>query len=136
MILWKEGWSNMTNEVYKQTKLAIFEKAADGEITESQRDDLLLYLEEKKEETELTPDKIEDFFDELEEKYPDLEDDIKKLSKKIEKSGDSSKSDDDEDDDNDGEDDESADEKEEGCKVSEAALDLMDKIDIFINDLD
>ena len=129
MILWKEGWSIMTNEVYKQTKLAIFEKAADGEITESQRDDLLLYLEEKKEETELTPDKIEDFFDELEEKYPDLEDDIKKLSKKIEKSGDSSKSDDDEDD-------ESADEKEEGCKVSEAALDLMDKIDIFINDLD
>ena len=136
MILWKEGWSIMTNEVYKQTKLDIFEKAADGEITESQRDDLLLYLEEKKEETELTPDKIEDFFDELEEKYPDLEDDIKKLSKKIEKSGDSSKSDDDEDDDNDGEDDESADEKEEGCKVSEAALDLMDKIDIFINDLD
>lgn len=118
----------MTTEVYKQTKLAIFEKAADGEITESQRDDLLLYLEDKKEETDLTPDKIKDFFDELEEKYPDLEDDIKKLAKKIEKSDGGS---DDSDDDDDSDEDESDDKDGE---VSEAVLDLMGRIDSLTYD--
>lgn len=118
----------MTTEVYKQTKLAIFEKAADGEITESQRDDLLLYLEDKKEETDLTPDKIKDFFDELEERYPDLEDDIKKLAKKIEKSdGGSDDSDDDDDSDEDGSDD-------KDDEVSEAVLDLMGRIDSLTYD--
>lgn len=118
----------MTTEVYKQTKLAIFEKAADGEITESQRDDLLLYLEDKKEETDLTPDKIKDFFDELEERYPDLEDDIKKLAKKIEKSDGGS---DDSDDDDDSDEDESDDKDGE---VSEAVLDLMGRIDSLTYD--
>ncbi len=118
----------MTTEVYKQTKLAIFEKAADGEITESQRDDLLLYLEDKKEETDLTPDKIKDFFDELEERYPDLEDDIKKLAKKIEKSDGGS---DDSDDDDDSDKDESDDKDGE---VSEAVLDLMSRIDSLTYD--
>ena len=118
----------MTTEVYKQTKLAIFEKAADGEITESQRDDLLLYLEDKKEETDLTPDKIKDFFDELEERYPDLEDDIKKLAKKIEKSDGGS---DDSDDDDDSDEDESDD---KDCEVSEAVLDLMGRIDSLTYD--
>lgn len=118
----------MTTEVYKQTKLAIFEKAADGEITESQRDDLLLYLENKKEETDLTPDKIKDFFDELEERYPDLEDDIKKLAKKIEKSDGGS---DDSDDDDDSDEDESDDKDGE---VSEAVLDLMGRIDSLTYD--
>lgn len=118
----------MTTEVYKKTKLAIFEKAADGEITESQRDDLLLYLEDKKEETDLTPDKIKDFFDELEERYPDLEDDIKKLAKKIEKSDGGS---DDSDDDDDSDEDESDDKDGE---VSEAVLDLMGRIDSLTYD--
>lgn len=116
----------MTTEVYKQTKLAIFEKAADGEITESQRDDLLLYLEDKKEETDLTPDKINDFFDELEERYPDLEDDIKKLAKKIEKS-DGGSDDSDDDDDSDESDDKDG-------EVSEAVLDLMSRIDSLTYD--
>lgn len=123
----------MTNAVYKETKLAIFEKAAAGLITESQRDDLLLYLEEKKEETELTPDKIEDFFDELEDMYPDLEDDIKKLAKKIEKSGKSSDEGDSED--SEGESDGDSEKDDGGEEVSEAVLDLMEKIDL-INDYD
>lgn len=118
----------MTTEVYKQTKLAIFEKAADGEITESQRDDLLLYLEDKKEETDLTPDKIKDFFDELEERYPDLEDDIKKLAKKIEKSDGGS----DDSDDNDDSDKDESDDKD--GEVSEAVLDLMSRIDSLTYD--
>ena len=120
----------MTNAVYKETKLAIFEKAAAGLITESQRDDLLLYLEEKKEETELTPDKIEDFFDELEDMYPDLEDDIKKLAKKIEKLGESS-SEDPEDDESD---EDESDDNKDGGEVSEAVLDLMEKIDLVNDD--
>ena len=123
----------MTNAVYKETKLAIFEKAAAGLITESQRDDLLLYLEEKKEETELTPDKIEDFFDELEDMYPDLEDDIKKLAKKIEKSGKSSDEGDSED--SEAESDGDSEKDDGGEEVSEAVLDLMEKIDL-INDYD
>ena len=77
----------MKMSVYKGTKLSIFEKAATGEITESQRDDLFAALEAKKAESELTPEKIEDIFDELVEKYPDLEDDIKGLSDKIAKAG-------------------------------------------------
>lgn len=117
----------MTTDLYKRTKLAIFEKSAGGLITESQRDDLLFYLEKKKEETDLTPDKIEDFFDELEEMYPDLEDDIEKLAKKIKKQGDSS--DDDDSDDNDSDEDSSDD-------VSEAVLDLMDKIDLINDNFD
>lgn len=122
----------MTNTTYKETKLAIFEKAAAGLITESQRDDLLLYLEEKKEETQLTPDKIEDFFDELEDMYPDLEEDIKKLAKKIEKSGESS-GEDSEDDDSD----EAEDDNKDSEEVSEAVLDLMEKIDLVNgNDFD
>ena len=123
----------MTNTVYKETKLAIFEKAAAGLITESQRDDLLLYLEKKKEDTKLTPDKVEDFFDELEDMYPDLEDDIKSLYKKIEKS--SGSSEDDSEDDEPEEDDEEEDDNK-GCKgTTEAVLNLMEKID-SIRDID
>ena len=121
----------MTNTIYKETKLAIFEKAAAGLITESQRDDLLLYLEEKKEETELTPDKIEDFFDELEDMYPDFEEDIKKLAKKIEKSGKSSGEDSEDDDSNE---DEGEDDNKDSGEVSEAVLDLMEKIDLVNGD--
>lgn len=101
----------MRDIVYKNAKLEIFEKSVAGEITESQRDELLAMLEAKKESSELTPDAIEDFFDNLEDAYPALKDDIKKLSKKIEKSS--------------GESDDESDETE----VSEAALDLLDLID-------
>lgn len=108
----------MKKSVYKNAKLDIFEKAVAGEITESQRDELLTMLEEKKEASELTPDAIEDFFDELEDMYPDFKDDIKKLAKKIKDSSDDSKGDDDKD------------EKKEdkGEEMSEAAKDLLELI--------
>lgn len=73
----------MKTSVYKAAKLNIYEKFHDGVITESQRDELFTMLEAEKNETELTPKKIEDFMDELGEKYPDLEDEIEKLSDKI-----------------------------------------------------
>lgn len=112
----------MRDIVYKNAKLEIFEKSVAGEITESQRDELLAMLESKKKSSELTADAIEDFFDDLEDAYPALKDDIKKLAKKIEKSAG-------------GNDDESSDDekeeepKEDETEVSEAALDLLDLID-------
>ena len=107
----------MTIETYKTAKLAIFEKAVDGLITESQRDELLMLLEEKKAESDLTAENIKDFFDNLKENYPNLEEDIEKLAKKIEKSTD------------DNDDTESSDTDEEDSEVSEAAIELMGLID-------
>lgn len=105
---------------YKEAKLSIFEKAAAGLVTESQRDELLALLEAKKAESELTPEAINDFFDNLEDMYPDLKEDIEKLAKKIEKAaGD------------DGDENESSDKEEgdDGEQVSEAAMELMSLID-------
>jgi hypothetical protein len=112
----------MKMSVYKGTKLSIFEKAAVGEITESQRDDLFAALEAKKAESELTPEKIEDIFDELVEKYPDLEDDIKGLSDKIAKAG---KGDEPEEKADDKGDEEAAPEE----TTNESAKEIMDMID-------
>ena len=107
----------MKTSVYKEAKLNIFEKSAQGLITEAQRDELLYMLEEKKESTELTPDAIEDMFAELEDKYPDLKDDIKKLGEKIKKADD--KGDDDSKDDED---------KEEEKEVSESVREILSQI--------
>lgn len=96
----------MTNSVYKSAKLAIYEKAETGEISQYQKDQLLTMLEAKKDETELTPDAIENFFDELSEKYPDLKSDISKLAKKVK----NAKSDDEDEDDQDDDDEEATEE--------------------------
>lgn len=103
----------MRTSTYNEVKLAIFEKETAGLISESQRDELLQVLEEKKAATELTPDSIQEIFEELAEMYPDLEKDITALAKKLEKAGGSESSDDDSDD---------------GEEVSEAALDLFEMI--------
>ena len=108
----------MKNSTYTRMKLSIFEKNAAGEITESQKDELLTLLEEKKCETTLSKDKIEDFFDELKDMYPDCKDDIKKLSKKILSSSDES---------SDEKDDKEEDESNEE-EVSEAALEIFEMI--------
>lgn len=110
----------MKESTYKNAKLDIFEKAVAGEITESQRDELLFMLEEKKNEESLTSDQIEDFFEQLEDMYPDLKDDIKKLAKKIEKSGGNESND---------ESDDSDEKKDDETEVSEAAQDLFDLIE-------
>ena len=116
----------MKTSIYKDMKIAIFEKAVCGEITESERDELLTMLEAKKESDAQSEKDIKDFFDSLKDTYPDLEDDIKKLQKKIEKSA---NDDDDESDDSDEKSDEgNDDEKEDEGEVSEAALELFELI--------
>ena len=116
----------MKTSIYKDMKIAIFEKAVCGEITESERDELLTMLEAKKESDAQSEKDIKDFFDSLKDTYPALEDDIKKLQKKIEKSADDN---DDESDDSDEKSDEgNDDEKEDEGEVSEAALELFELI--------
>lgn len=106
----------MRDSVYKNAKLEIFEKSVAGEITESQRDELLAMLESKKESSEMTPEGIADFLDELAEAYPDLEEDAKKLAKKVKKASKGGSSDDSE-------------SEEDETEVSEAAVDLLELID-------
>ncbi len=94
-----KGMNNiMRDSVYKTARLAIYEKQDAGEITESQRDQLFAMLEAQKEASELTDDKIKEFFDELSDKYPDCSDDIEKLAKKLAKCGDDEEEKDDDDD--------------------------------------
>ena len=112
----------MRESTYKDIKLNIFEREAEGAITESQRDDLLQVLEEKKESTKLTPEAIQDVFDELEEMYPDLEDDIKKLAKKIADSDDGAKDNEPAEDKGDSDNDDKKDDDDE--QMSEAAREL------------
>ena len=106
----------MRDIVYKNAKLEIFEKSVAGEITESQRDELLAMLESKKESSEMTPEGIADFLDELAEAYPYLEEDAKKLAKKVKKASKGGSSDDSE-------------SEEDETEVSEAAVDLLELID-------
>ena len=103
----------MRDSVYKSARLAIFEKQDAGEITEAQRDQLFEMLEAQKESSELTDDKIKEFFDELSDKYPDCSDDIEKLAKKLSKVCD--------------EDDKEEDDSDE--EVSESVLELMRMIE-------
>jgi hypothetical protein len=120
MSIKKKGMNHMKTSTYKNMKLVIFESAADGSITTEERDNLLVKLESKKEDTELTQEGINDFLDELADKYPDLADDIEKLGKKINKTDDSS---------DDSKDDSSDDSKDDDSgEVSEAALSLYDSI--------
>ena len=109
----------MLNAVYKSAKLAIYEKHDAGEITESQRDELFAMLEAQKESSNLTPEKIKDFFDELAEKYPDNADDIEKLSKKLNK----------EEPEEDTGDDKGSDDSTDGEEVSESVRELMQMIE-------
>lgn len=112
----------MKESVYKAARLNIFEKHADGVITEAQRDALFAALEKEKEDTALDNDKVLDTLDEMEDMYPDLKDDIKGLAKKIK---DSAKEPDEADDDKD-------DDKGDGdgaeAEVSESFKELMAQI--------
>ena len=118
----------MKSEVYKQTKLNIFESFQAGEINESMKDKLLTMLESKAEEGEGCEDCDEEtveIFDKLNEKFPDLKDDIADLRKKVceghEKRGEKK-------DDEDDEKEEKKEDKKEDAPVSEAAIDLLKAI--------
>lgn len=118
---------------YKDTKLAIYEKAANGEITDDNKVQLLAMLEAKKDEETLTQDDIDKFFKNLTDMYPDLEKDVEKLSKKIEKAAGGDDSSDDSEDK--GSDDKAADEapaddagSEEDAPVSERAMELLEMV--------
>ena len=109
----------MKESVYKNMKITIFEKAVAGVITESERNDLLAILEEKKACEELTDDCIKKFFDDLVDKYPNVEDDVKKLQKKLKKA----------DDEDEGKDEDESDDKEDDDEaVSEAAVEIYSRI--------
>lgn len=106
----------MKESVYNNTKLIIFERCMNNEITEAERDELLQLLEEKKEATSMTNDQIKEFFSNLSDMYPDMSDDIEKLYNKINKSG---SSDDDDDDST----------EEESVEISERCMEILDIID-------
>lgn len=119
----------MNSQVYRNAKLSIFEKAMAGEITESQRDALLVLLEEKKEADCPKKEEVEDLFGRLSDAYPELKEDIEKLSKKLEKACNKDDDKDEEsDDDKDGNKKDDDDDSEEES-VSEAALELFSIID-------
>lgn len=88
----------MTKSKYIQTKLNIFEAEANNDISVQQRQELLGFLEEKKNASELTEPQIKEFFEELGEKYPDAAEDIEKLQKKLFKKEEKEDKDDDKDD--------------------------------------
>lgn len=114
---------------YKETKLAIFEKAANGEISDEDKSKLLTMLEAKKDAETLSKDDIDKFFKNLKDMYPDFEKDIDKLVKKLDDEEDDEE-DDKEDDMEDGEDSEDADDTvEESVQPSEKALELFSRIE-------
>lgn len=115
---------------YKETKLAIFEKAANGEISDEDKSKLLTMLEAKKDAETLSKDDIDKFFKNLKDMYPDFEKDIDKLVKKLDDDEEDDEEDDKEDDMEDSEDSEDADDTvEESVQPSEKALELFSRIE-------
>lgn len=78
----KGGSLIMTTKDYKVAKLHILSKESEGLITESQRDELLTFLEAKKEESQLSKDDIKKFFKQLADQNPDDKDSIDEFAKK------------------------------------------------------
>jgi hypothetical protein len=122
---------------YKETKLSIYEKAADGLISDNDKVKLLAMLEAKKDEETLSEEDIEKFFKNLTDMYPDLEKDIEKLSDKVAKvaggesedSGESKEADDDTTPSDEGEtEDNPVEESASNVLVSEKALELFEMV--------
>ena len=122
---------------YKETKLSIYEKAADGLISDNDKVKLLAMLEAKKDEETLSEEDIEKFFKNLTDMYPDLEKDIEKLSDKVAKaaggesedSGESKEADDDTTPSDEGEtEDDPVEESAANVLVSEKALELFEMV--------
>ena len=107
---------------YKETKLAIFEKAANGEISDEDKSKLLTMLEAKKDAETLSRDDIDKFFKNLKDMYPDFEKDIDKLVKKL--------GDGDEDDEEDDKEDDMEDSEEVFQALLEAGYDIYEAIEI------
>jgi len=114
----------MTNEDYKQAKLAIFESADAEKITVDEKKALLTMLEEAKEKAALSKDEIKNFFDALAEQFPDAAEDVEKLQKKLDKAEEAPAEDEKADEGEDEKDDEKKDPEEDDAEVSEAAIEI------------